>query len=276
MNRYLVAYVPVLHEGYLKLFRTHGGILCLVEPSFVGKEYPRLIRDLRQISVQDAQQAIASLGIMRSVDVLTHEYAEAIDREQAEVTLTQDEISNTLARVYFTHCTVRYETPFLRWDKPITLQETEVRPDQLVSTEKFDRLIMDTAAQEAHKSSDWWRQIGAVAIKNGNILFTEHNKYLPSDDTLFAAGNPRDNFDAGEHPEVYTSIHAEASIVAQAAREGVSLFNTSVYVTTFPCANCARLLAEAGVQKIYYRSGYSRLDALDILKAYDIKVIQVS
>ena len=92
---------------------------------------------------------------------------------------------------------------------------------------------------------------------------------------VFAAGDPRSNFDAGEHPEIYTSIHGEASVVAQAARDGVSLKGAEIYVTTFPCANCARLIAEVGIKKVYYRDGYSMLDAEDIFKAANIEVVLV-
>ena len=50
---------------------------------------------------------------------------------------------------------------------------------------------------------------------------------------------------------------------------------SSVYVTTFPCINCARLLAEAGVKKVYYRDGYSRLDAETILKDKKVEIVLV-
>jgi dCMP deaminase len=88
-------------------------------------------------------------------------------------------------------------------------------------------------------------------------------------------GDPRSNFDYGEAPDVYTSIHAESDLVAQAAREGVSLRGASIYVTTFPCANCARLLARAEVAKVYYEKGYSRVDAEGVLRSAEIAIIQV-
>jgi dCMP deaminase len=275
MTRYLVAYVPVLHGGYTKLMREHGGTLCLIAPPFVTDDYPRLIRDLRQLHVSDMVSAIRGLGVMEDVQVLDAALAMQIARERANVTLPDEDVSHTVADTYFSACAVTYKNVFLRWDKPITLTEQEIRPDQQITSDEADRVCMQAAAGEAPKSADWWRQIGAVAVRDGTVLFTEHNTYLPSDYNLFAAGNPRDNFDAGEHPEIYTAIHAEARIIARAARAGSSLLGTDIYVTTFPCANCARLLAEAGVHKIFYRDGYSRLDALDVLKVYGIDVIQV-
>ncbi|KKS38156.1 MAG: hypothetical protein UU98_C0008G0016 [Parcubacteria group bacterium GW2011_GWD2_42_14] len=272
---HLVAYVPVLHEGYAKLFKKHGGTIYLVGPEFVSEEFPRLIRDLRQLSVSDMVRAVQGLEIFEHVEVLTKEVMEKLQKEKATIIMPDEEISHELASKYFSDCPVTYENVFLRWDKPITLRETVVAPDCVISTKELDKKFMQIAKNEAQKSADWWRQIGSVAVSEGKVLYTGHIKYLPTDYNLFAAGNPRDNFDAGEHSEIYTSLHSEASIVAQAARDGVSLKGAEVYATTFPCANCARLLAEAGVVKVYYKDGYSMLDAEDIFKAYKIEVVLV-
>jgi dCMP deaminase len=131
------------------------------------------------------------------------------------------------------------------------------------------------ADKESELSSDWWRQIGAVFVKEGKVLYKAHNHHLPSDFHLGTFGDPRSNFDKGEKPEIYTSIHSEANIVAMGAKEGVSLKGGSIYVTTFPCSNCARLLCEAGVKKVFYKNGYSRLDAENIFKSYGVEIVLV-
>jgi dCMP deaminase len=271
----VVAYVPVLHGGYITLFKKYGGTLYLVGPDFVSEEFPRLIRDLRQVNVEEMALAIKGLHIFEEVKVLASENVKALHGKDVEIVMPDEDISHELQKNYFTESTVTYENVFLRWDKPITLRELEVSPDRVISQDVFDSEVMHEASEEAKKSSDWWRQIGAVLVRDKEIVLRDHNKYLPTDYNLFAAGNPRDNFDAGERPEIYTSIHGEASIVAQAAREGVSLKGSHIYVTTFPCANCARLLSEAGVSKVYYRDGYSMLDAEDILKTAKIEILLV-
>lgn len=272
---YLVAYVPVLHEGYVALFKKHQGTLLLVGPGFVSEEFPRLIRDLRQLPIADMVKAVQGLDIFENVEILSKGAVEKLQSEKADIVMPDEDVSHGLAEKYFSDCVVTYENVFLRWDKPITLREQVVSPDRTISTDELDQKFMQLAKQEAQKSADWWRQIGSVAVREGNVLYKGHIQYLPTDYNLFAAGNPRDNFDAGEHPEIYTSLHSEASIVTQAARDGVSLQGAEVYATTFPCANCARLLAEAGVVKVYYKDGYSMLDAEDIFKAYNIEIVLV-
>lgn len=271
----LIAYVPVLHEGYLKLFKKYHGTLYLVGPAFVSEDFPRLIRDLRQLPVTDMVKAIQGLDIFKDIEILSEDIVRKLQSEKIDIVMPDEDVSRGLAKKYFSGCAVTYENVFLRWDKPITLRELEVLPDRVISSGERDQKFMQIAKQEAQKSADFWRQIGSVAVKGDKVLYMGHIKYLPTDYNLFAAGNPRDNFDAGEHPEIYTSLHSEADIVAQAAKDGVSLRGVEVYVTTFPCANCARLLAEAGVVKVYYKDGYSMLDAQDIFKAYNIEVVLV-
>ena len=48
-------------------------------------------------------------------------------------------------------------------------------------------------------------------------------------------------------------VHAEANLVASAARLGISLQGSRVLLTEYqPCANCAGLLAQAGVSEVWY------------------------
>jgi len=274
MEKALIAYVPVLHEGYLKLFRAHGGALYLVGPDLVAGDLPRLPRDLRAVPVEEMCNAIGALGLFDTVDALTDDILQQLNAQKAQVTMPTDEISGVIAEK-LPDCTIVLEQVFLRWDKPITLAETEVHPDRIVSVAKQDRAFMSQAAEVADKSGDWWRQVGAVAVRDGDVLFTGYNAHHPSEHAVFTDGNPRDNFDAGEAPDISPTIHGEASIVAQAAAAGVSLVGSSVYVTTFPCINCARLLAKAGVKKIYYRDGYSRQDAEQELKDAGVEIVLV-
>ena len=112
-------------------------------------------------------------------------------------------------------------------------------------------------------------------MKNKKVILRSHNRHLPTDYHLSTLGDPRSNFDKGERLDIYTSIHGESDLVAKAASKGISLKGTSIYVSTFPCSNCARLLAEAGVKKVFYEKGYSRLDAENVLNAYGVEIILV-
>lgn len=273
---YLIAYVPVLHEGYRRLFAKYpDATLCLVGPEQVMAEFPRLGRDRRQLPTEDMRCAILGLRICKDVCVLDDALLAHINSEAASVVMPIDELS-TMLSVRLPACVITYENVFLRWDRTVTLQELEVKPDSVVSMAQTDRTFMEMALATAKQSGDWWRQVGVVVVRDGEVLFTGYNKHQISEHIVYMEGNPRDNFDAGEQAEISPTIHGEAVVVASAARTGVSLLGTSMYVSTFPCTNCARLLGEAGVKKLFYQVGCTRLDAEGVLRDYGVEIIRVA
>lgn len=273
MAETLIVYMPVLHEGYRRFFGSHAAsTVYLVDPQFVADALPRLTRDRRQLRIEDAMRLLRASGWVQDVLALDVAALEELDARTAEIVMPVDEVSDVVA-ARLPHCRVRYEQVFLRWDKTVTLQELEVQPDAEVTDAYVHRELMACACNEAERSGDWWRQVGAVAVCDGEVVGRGYNAHEPTEHVVYEDGNPRDNFDAGEHPDISLTLHGEAGIVARAARP--VLVGTSIYVTTFPCINCARLLAEAGVSKVYYRDGYSRLDAEQVLKGRGVEIIRV-
>ena len=68
---------------------------------------------------------------------------------------------------------------------------------------------------------------------------------------------------------------AEAQLVAAAAKQGISLEGASMYVTTFPCPPCAKLVAYSGIKKLYYADGYGVLDGERVLKSQGVEIVFV-
>jgi len=77
------------------------------------------------------------------------------------------------------------------------------------------------------------------------------------------------------HLELSTTTHAEAQLIADAARRGVATEGAVMYVTDFPCPPCAKLVAAAGVSRLYFRTGYAVLDGNDILVAGGVEIVRV-
>jgi deoxycytidylate deaminase len=155
------------------------------------------------------------------------------------------------------------------------MASSEVSPDRVISTEERDNTLIKKASELAAKSSDWWRRIGALIVKNGEVVLEAFNSHMPSDFNLDSAGDPRTSFNPGERIDLSTAIHAEAKAISQAARKGIALEGATVYVSTFPCPGCAKLIAESGIKKVYYDQGYSLLDAENLLKDFGVEIIKV-
>ena len=83
------------------------------------------------------------------------------------------------------------------------------------------------------------------------------------------------NYDYGEAPNTYLSIHAEAHALVLAAKAGIKAEGADMFVSIFPCANCARLISQSGVKRVYYGGGYSMLEGEKVLKDAGIEIILV-
>jgi dCMP deaminase len=122
----------------------------------------------------------------------------------------------------------------------------------------WDQRFLDLAALMAGWSKDSTK-VGAVAVSPDRaIVSTGYN------------GPPRGVRDLADRVGTPSSVnpnkllwcaHAEENLVAQAARIGVSLLGTAVYVTHAPCSRCARMLIQAGVARVIWASGTTCMGA---------------
>lgn len=275
VNEAIVAYVPALHAGYQALFSKYEGSDFFLLGASLHSLVPRLERDIRALKPPDALRAIGGLELFPSVSILEKGTVRKALSGYKKIVLPDEDISRRFADVFLKKRKVIFENVFLRWDGHSSKANSEVPPDRVVSTSSRDVYLLRRAAQEAARSPDWWRQIGAVLVKGKTIQLRAYNRHFPTNASLSMVGDPRSNFDYGEYPEIYTSIHAEADIVAQAARRGTALTGSDLFVTTFPCSNCARLLVRAGIRRVFYNQGYSKLDAESILKGAGVEIVLV-
>jgi dCMP deaminase len=191
-----------------------------------------------------------------------------------EIITATDEMSRKALAAYLPDNKIIFEKAFLRWDEKNVKSSTEVKFDR-ISNDPFDQEMCSTAAAESEKSSDWWRHVGAVVVKDRTIIARGHNHHIPTDETPYANGDPRDVIESGTLNLVYTSLHAEQSIVAEAAKNGVSLEGTDMYLNVFPCPLCAKLMAAAGIKKCFFKTGSAWLDAESVLHASGVEIVLV-
>ncbi|OHA92357.1 MAG: hypothetical protein A3J09_02720 [Candidatus Zambryskibacteria bacterium RIFCSPLOWO2_02_FULL_51_21] len=193
-----------------------------------------------------------------------------------EIVLFDDEIGRGLSEKYLKDKNIVWDTAFLRWNKMNAVTQNPVDSKQIVSSRDFDKKMIELAYKEAEKSSDWWRHVGAILIKDGKVISTRYNKHAVTENTAYIEGEPRSNFDAGKAiADLVIFEHGEATLIADSARRGVSTLGAEIYVTTFPCPSCAMAIANAGIKKVYYKEGYSLLDAEKILKNANVELICV-
>jgi dCMP deaminase len=277
MSRAVVAYVPVLHEGYRRFVERHarGERLFLIGPELYA-DYRPLAKDVRALPAADAAAAIDAWGIAAEVRVLDLDGALLLASEGPPLILPAEDVSYQVVERFFPRCEVLYDSAFLRWDKSKSVQMLEPSGVPELPADAALAELAGVAEAEARRSIDWWRQVGAAMRLASGELISASNEHNPHPMSAYAVGDPRSNFFKGVHLELSTATHAEAALIATAAKRGLRTDGAAIYVTDFPCPPCAKLIAGAGVAKLYFRTGYAVLDGRDVLEAAGVEMIQVA
>lgn len=272
----VVAYVPVLHEGYRRFLQSHceGRPLWLIGPELYV-DYRPLAKDIRALPAELVANAIDAWGICSQVRVLDVEGAKRLAEQRPSITLPSEDVSFQVVERFFERCPVSYDTVFLRWDRNRSVQMLRPSAPRLDLRDPRLAELALAAESEAALSIDWWRQVGAAITLADRTMLVAHNEHSPHPLSPYAVGDPRASFYKGVHLELTTATHAEAQLIATAAREGRSTQGATMYVTDFPCPPCAKLIAAAGVSKLFFRAGYAVLDGEDVLSDAGVEVIQV-
>jgi len=117
------------------------------------------------------------------------------------------------------------------------------------------------------------RKIGAVAVKDKHIISTGYNGAPAGISDCLELGCLRDqqNIKSGSPHDVCRSVHAEQNVIIQAAIHGASIKGATIYCTTAPCAQCARMLVNAGISRYVCFVDYPNKEARYLFKESGIK-----
>jgi dCMP deaminase len=129
---------------------------------------------------------------------------------------------------------------------------------------------MNIAHQAATRSTCDRKQVGAVIVRNKNILSTGYNgsvRGLPHCDDV---GHDME----GGH--CVATIHAEANALIQAARNGVNIDGAEIYTTSSPCWSCFKLIANAGIRRIFFAEFYRDEKSIRIARTLGLELIDLS
>lgn len=273
----VLLYLPVPHRGYKEFFHRHGSaddFWIIGEP--VISEFRHLRKNLPALTAKEVCSAVNSLGWTSSpVRIADHSDLASMNSRQADLFMPEDDVMLSVSERYLPQCNVIWDQTFLRWDKRWAEKKIDPIPDCVISANEWDREIMGYLEAERYQSGDFWRQVSGAIVRNREILFTAHNQHLPDPENPYFYGDPRSNFSRGLSLELSTAEHCEARLIGQCARQGIATEGLSIYVTTFPCPPCAKLIARAGFAKCFFAEGYSILDSETILKNAGVELIQV-
>lgn len=138
----------------------------------------------------------------------------------------------------------------------------------------WEEYFMDIARLVARRSTCLRRQVGAVMVKEKNILATGYNGTPSGITHCSETGCLREQLKvpSGERHELCRGLHAEQNAIIQAARHGVNISGATLYCTNSPCIICSKMLINAGICRVVYLDGYPDSLSLDMLHEAGIEV----
>jgi dCMP deaminase len=130
----------------------------------------------------------------------------------------------------------------------------------------FDKRYLEMALIWAKNSYCVRRQVGALIVKEKMIISDGYNG------TPSGFENKCEDDNNVTRPYV---LHAEANAITKVAKSHNSSDNSTLYVTTSPCMECAKLIIQSGIKRVVYCNKYHKTDGLELLKQAAIELVYI-
>ena len=140
----------------------------------------------------------------------------------------------------------------------------------------WETYFMDITALVAKRTTCLRRAVGAIIVKDKRLLSTGYNGAPSHIRHCREVGCMREQLKvpSGQRHELCRGIHAEQNAIIQAAYHGVSIKGATLYCTTQPCSICAKMIINAGIKTIYYKTGYADQMSSEMFQEAGVTVIQ--
>lgn len=128
---------------------------------------------------------------------------------------------------------------------------------------ELDKRYLRMAAIWAENSYCKRRQVGALLVKDKMIISDGFN------------GTPAGFENVCEDEQNRTKpyvLHAEANAITKVAASSNSSRGATIYVTSSPCIECAKLIIQSGIRRVVYSEDYRLADGIELLKRAGVEV----
>ena len=134
----------------------------------------------------------------------------------------------------------------------------------------WEDYFMNIAKEVATRSTCNRKHVGAVIVRDKTILATGYNGSISGLGHCDQEGHDMVN------GHCVRTIHAEANAIVQSARNGVAIDGSEIYVTASPCYDCFKLIANAGIKKVFFGEFYRDERINKFAKSAKIELIDLS
>jgi len=128
---------------------------------------------------------------------------------------------------------------------------------------QFDKRYLEMARIWSKNSYCKRRQVGALIVKGRMIISDGYNGTPEGFENVCE--------DENDKTKPYV-LHAEANAITKVAKSNNSSEGATLYITTSPCLECAKLIIQSGIRRVVFCDTYRKEDGIDLLHRAEIEV----
>ena len=133
----------------------------------------------------------------------------------------------------------------------------------------WDEYFMDIAKVVSSRSTCSRKQVGAVIVRDRTILSTGYNGSIRGMPHCDEVGHML------ESDHCVATIHAEQTAIIHAAKNGVAIDGSDLYVTASPCWSCFKSIANSGVRRVVYGEFYRDARIFEVATRLGIELLHL-
>ena len=141
----------------------------------------------------------------------------------------------------------------------------------MATKKELDNCYMSVAFSHADLSKGVRAKVGAALVTESGVILAGYNGLAPS-----GSNELEYTTEDGQLVTKTEVIHAELNCILKAAKEGVSILDSTIYITLSPCLVCSEMLVAAGVKRVVYHQEYKCTKGIDNLKKHGIIVDKIN
>lgn len=143
-----------------------------------------------------------------------------------------------------------------------------------MSRPSWDDYFLKMTMLVAERSTCLRHHVGAVLVRDRRVLTTGYNGAARGQKDCLELGCLRDEqgIESGTRHEVCRAIHAEQNAIIQASLHGVSTAGAAMYCTHSPCLICAKIIVNAGIERVVSFNEYSDKNTSDLFREAGIRI----
>ena len=148
----------------------------------------------------------------------------------------------------------------------------------MATQQELDKVYMQNAVNLSTLSHAIRKKVGCILVTPENLQIGAYNGQPSGWDNVcedtHTTGDP--HFKPSEYLVTKSTVlHAELNAILHAARQGVSVKGSTIYISLSPCASCSAMIAQAGIKRVVYKEEYRNTLGIDLLRKHGIVVEQL-